>query len=334
MRQRLPSLNAQQAFEAVARLGSVQAAAEELSLTPGAVSRQIRSLEDDLGIRLLRRAGRGVRLTDEGAQLSRALQPALAEIAAAIAGARRQAGRDTVHVRALSSFASGWLIARLDGFRRRAPGIEVALGHYPPFDGASASDADLVVDWGRPGDFPGAVADKLADEEVFPVCSPQVADRIAANGGLAGASFLHYADVPVGADWPEWSEFLAAVGLGGIGAGSGPRFTAGDMIVNAARGGHGVMLSVTTLAHDDLAAGRLVRPVPESLPSESGYCLLTPEARLGEFAVAAFSRLAAGRGCGLLWRPQGGHAPAQGMPHPRPARAAVRRRFREEHDRG
>lgn len=299
MRPRLPSLNAQQAFEAVARLGSVQAAAEELSLTPGAVSRQIKSLEDDLGIRLLRRAGRGLRLTEEGSQLSRALEPAFAGIAAAIAGARRQAGRDTLHVRVLSSFASGWLIARLDSFRRLAPGIEIALGLYPPFDSGSASDADLVVDWGRPDDFPGEVADKLADEEIFPVCSPQVAERIAVNGGLAGASFLHYADVPAGVDWPEWSEFLAAVGLGGIDAGSGPRFTAGDMIVNAAREGHGVMLSVTTLAHDDLAARRLERPVPESLPSESGYCLLTPEARLGEPAVAAFREwlLAEAAGC-------------------------------------
>ena len=288
MTRSLPSLKAQQAFEAVARLGSVQAAADELSLTSGAISRQIKSLEEDLGTALLRRDGRGVRLTEAGASLSRVLEPAFAGIAEAIEGARRRAGGDTVQLRALSSFATGWLISRLDRFRRIAPGIEVAVGLYPPYESASASDADLVVDWGRPGDFDRVVADKIADEEIFPVCGPRTAERIALSGGLAGATFLHYADVPPEVDWPEWPEFLAAVGLGGIDAGSGPRLTAGELILNAAREDHGVMLSNTTLAHDDLAAGRLVRPVPESLLSESGYCLLTPETRVGEPAVAAF----------------------------------------------
>ena len=278
MSTRLPSLNALRAFEAVARLGSVMAAAEELHVTSGAVSRQIKLLEDDLGSLLLERDGRGIRLTAAGKRCWIGLQPAFAQISATIAGMRARPRRNDLVVSAEPVFAASWLLNRLDRFRERAPQIDITIDASALRADPLRSGADLVIDYGRLGGLEGVIADKLMEEEIFPVCSPDLARRLAA-APLEGATLLHYDAAPRSWDWPDWSTFLETVGFRAIDAQRGPRFVAGTLVMDAARQGQGLALATTSIAHDDLAAGRLVRPLAASLATDCGYWLLTATQR-------------------------------------------------------
>ncbi len=285
---RLPSLNALRAFEAVARAGSVSAAAEDLHVTPSAVSRQLAALEDDMGAPLLERDGRGLRLTAAGESLARGLGPAFDGIAETVARTRRDTNRGKVYLSVMMVFAKTWLVPRLGRFHAEEPEVDVILHQDPGQDRDSGAGSDLVVTWGdgRAG-ARGYAVEKLGDEEVFPVCAPAVARRAAERGGLAGLPLLHYADVPQGWEWPTWPAFLAATGIEGGDAAHGSYFSR-PLIVDAARAGEGVLLLNATASRDDLAAGRLVRPVAESMRIDSGYLLLTPKDRPVRREVAAF----------------------------------------------
>ena len=283
MPQHLPSLNAIRAFEIVARLGSVSAAASELFVTPGAVSRQIKSLEEDLGIMLLERDGRGVRLTAAGKHLCNGLESAFAQISRTIVRTRQRLLRSTLRIFSLPSFAATRLVPRIDHFGDLAPETDVIVHEKFPTTDTTALDADLIIEWGYFASNTDMLAEKLGDEEIFPVCSP----GIRTNGSLAGAPLLHYEDTPYPWHWPDWPAFLAAVGLDGIDATKGPRLSRGLML-NAVREGKGVALFCASVAHEDLVAGRLVRPVPEHMATDNGYWLLTPRHKLGRPEIMIF----------------------------------------------
>lgn len=275
----LPSLNAMHAFTAVARAGSVAAAAQTLCVTPSAVSRQIRLLERDLGLSLLERDGRGVRLTAAGERLRQGLDPAFAQIAETAERLRRASDHGTVIVRVPPIFAVSWLIHRLERFHRWEPGANVVV--HDILTARTSPDSALSIEWGR---FHGdPTAEKLADVEFFPVCSPQ----LARSGSLAGVTLLHHEPLPHGWGWVEWSTFLDSAGISGIDATAGPRFSQ-TLIFAAARDGLGAAIADTTLAHDDLAAGRLARPIAASVPSDESYWLLTPPQLRGRADVMAF----------------------------------------------
>ena len=279
-----PSLNAMRAFEAVARLGSVSVAAAELSVTPGAISRQIKSLEKDLGVVLLERDGRGVRLTATGEHLRNGLETAFAQIARTVDRTRRRLLRDTVRIVSPPLFAMAWLVPRIDRFEALAPETDVVVHEKSPDADAPALDADLIIEWGSFSGGTNGIAEKLGDEEIFPVCSP----RIRTNGSLAGAPLLHHEDPLRPWHWPDWPTFLTAAGIRGIDdATKGPRFSGGS-ILGAVREGKGVALTCTSIARDDLAAGRLVRPVAECMTTGNGYWLLTPEHKFDRPEIAAF----------------------------------------------
>ena len=278
-----PSLNAMRAFEVVARLGSVSVAADELSVTPGAVSRQIKNLEKDLGVMLLERDGRGVRLTAAGEHLQNGLETAFAQIARTVDRTRRRLLRNTVRIVSPPQFAAAYLIPRIDRFEALAPEIDVVVHETSPDADATALDADVIIKWGSFTSSTNVIAEKLADEEIFPVCSP----RIRTNGSLVGAPLLHHED-PRPWNWPDWPTFLAAAGIHGIDdATKGPRFS-GGLIMGAVREGKGVALTCTSIAKDDLAAGHLVRPVAERMTTGSGYWLLTPEHKSDRPEITAF----------------------------------------------
>ena len=283
MPQPLPSLNAVRAFEVVARLGSVSAAASELFVTPGAVSRHIKGLEEDLGVMLLERDGRGVRLTAAGKHLHGGLESAFAQISRTIVQTRQQLLRSTIRIFSLPLFAATWLVPRIDRFRDLAPETDVIVHEKFPATDATALDADLIIEWGYFASNTDMVAEKLGDEEIFPVCSP----RVRTNGSLAGAPLLHYEDAPYPWHWPDWPTFLAAVGLDGIDATKGPRLSRGLML-DALREGKGVALLCNSVSHEDLVAGRLVRPVPEYMTTGNGYWLLTPRHKLDRPEIMAF----------------------------------------------
>ena len=262
------------AFEAVARLGSVALAGGELSVTPGAVSRHIKELEADLGVAILERNGRGVRLTAAGKNLRDNLYPAFTMINNAVVRTRRNPRRKRMVVMVTPVFAKCWLFSRIGSFRRQARNIDIVL--VDRFTESTIGDADIVVDWGFFDSEGDVVAERLTRETILAVCAPSVCqDRT-----LAGATLLHRHSFPHRYDFPDWPTFLAGAGLEdceGIDPHAGISLS-GGLIMDAAREGLGVALTPTTIAYDDLASGRLVRPVDETLRSEFGYWLLIPRA--------------------------------------------------------
>ena len=279
----LPSLNALRAFDAVARLQSVSAAAAELSVTPSAVSRQLGNLEEEIGIALLRREGAAWGLTADGRRLESGLAGAFAQIASAVERLRQPSRGDRLRLLVPPMFASAWLIPRLDRFRSVRPGTDIII-----MDALERTEfapvSDLAIGWGRFEDNGTRVVERLTErEEIFPVCCP----HLCPSGNLAGATLLDREAVDDAWNWPEWTTFLAAVGLDGIGVVEGPRLAAG-LLLDATRLGKGVMLTPTTVAHDDIAAGRLVRPIAESMATDDSYWLLISRTERDRPEVMAF----------------------------------------------
>ena len=269
---RLPSLNALRAFDAVARLGSVSLAGSELSVTPGAVSRHIKELESDLGVAILEREGRGVRLTIDGKRLRNSLKPAFEMISKAVLRTRRDPRRKKLLVMVEPVFATKWLIPRLDRFSRQAPKVDIVVADKLAETDISESGADVVIEWGIFDSADDVVAERLTREEVIPVCSPAACPE----HGLAGAALLHRHGSRNGHDFPDWSTFLAAVGrerIDGGGPHAGPSFSAG-LIIDAAREGMGVALATATIVRDELVDGLLVRPIADIMEIDAGYWLL------------------------------------------------------------
>ena len=287
MPKRLPSLNSLKAYEAVGRHGSVVAASRALNVTTGAVSRHIKYLQEELGVELLARDGRGVRLTQVGQQLQNELEVAFAEIDGSVKQILDQSLRKTISVYCSPMFASAWLIPRIDRFDYPKDPTDIIIQDLWSCPDRIPRSADIIVDYGRFSDYSNLEVEKLSDEEIFPVCSPDLGGHIAETGGLAGCNLLHRKGSPPTAHWPGWEGFAACVGLDGIDANSGLRVSTA-LIMEAARGGKGLLLTNTTVAHDDLATGRLVRPICESMRNDCGYWMLVPQTRPVSSEVAAF----------------------------------------------
>jgi LysR family glycine cleavage system transcriptional activator len=283
---RLPPLNALRAFEAAARHLSFTRAAGELHVTQAAVSHQIKALEDHLGTRLFRRLNRGLRLTESG----QAYLPPVAKALDVLHEATRDvaegqaAGPLTVSV--LPSFAAGWLVPRLGRFRQRCPDIDLRIDPVPHLADFARGDVDVAIRYGR-GRYPGLRADRLMAEDIFPVCSPTLMEgpnALRRPDDLAHHTLLH--DEGHG-DWRTW---LLAAGVTGIDPARGTIFIDSNMLIQAARAGQGVALARAVLARDELAAGQLVRPFAQSLPTETefAYYLVCPDERANERRIEAF----------------------------------------------
>ena len=283
MSKRLPSLNALRTFESVVRLGSMSAAADELFVSPGAVSRQIKNLQEDLGSVLLERSGRGVRPTVVGEHLARGLEVSFAHLAKTVEQTRQRSLRGKVRILISPFFAANWLIPRLDNFHRLAPKTDIIVYEKSARTTVAACEADLSIEWGRFANSAHIVAEKIVDDEIIPVCIPQ----ICSNGSLAGIPLLRYEDLPDSWNWPDWPTFLSNVGLDGIETTEGPSFTRG-LMRSAVFQGKGAMLTNTSIVHDLLAAKRLVRPVAGSMATDNSYWLLTPRTNLDRPEIRNF----------------------------------------------
>ncbi|ABC21589.1 transcriptional regulator GcvA [Rhodospirillum rubrum] len=290
IRRRLPPLTALRTFEAVARHLSVTNAADELSVTPAAVSQQIRQLEDTLGTALLRRHGRSLALTDAG----RALQPGLSEafdrLVQAITEMRPAAdARPVVRVAVTPSFAEKWLVPRLGLFIRANEGIDVHVMAGMELMDFAREPVDLAVRFGA-GRYPGLTVELLREEEVFPVCAPALlsgAQPIRKVVDLRHHVLIHD-DNPAERDvCPDWTMWLTAAGFADLPAANGPRFNQSSMVLEAAAQGLGVALAKGFLARADLESGRLARPFAENHALRFAYwvvstpqALVRPEVRL------------------------------------------------------
>jgi LysR family transcriptional regulator, glycine cleavage system transcriptional activator len=284
MSRSLPPLNALRAFEAAARHLSFTAAASELNVTQAAISHQIKALEERLGLKLFRRVGRNLLLSD-------AAQAYLPEIGAAfdrIAGATRRLHQHdaggVLSATVLPSFAAKWLLPRLGRFRAAHPEIDLRISSSVETVDLMREDFDIALRAGS-GDYPGLRADAILSESFFPVCSPALLAGplpLRAPDDLRHHTLLH--------DEPRdlWQLWFKMVGIADIDATRGPGFSDSGMLIWAAIEGQGVAIAKGTLAADDLRAGRLVRPFDQSMPADFSYWLVCPEASADRPKIVAF----------------------------------------------
>jgi LysR family glycine cleavage system transcriptional activator len=269
MPRRLPPLTALPSFEAAARHLSFSRAADELHVTHGAVIRAVRNLEDQIGARLLVRAGRSVRLTPVGASFAAEVRDALDRLAAAAAAVTGEAS-GVVSVSTIDSFAARWLMPRLSRFRRLHDGVDVRVATSERLADFATDGIDVAIRCGG-GEYRGLASELLMREDHFPVCSPELlrgSYPLRAPADLARHTLLH--DVFT-VDWAIW---LRSAGIGDVDPHHGPTFLSSDHAIQAAIRGEGVVLGRSALVADDLAAGRLVRPFELSLPAGFAYYLV------------------------------------------------------------
>jgi LysR family glycine cleavage system transcriptional activator len=271
----LPPLNAVRAFEAAARRGSFKDAAGELGVTHGAISRQVRLLEEWFGTPpLFQRLNRRVVLTPDGAALLAEFGPALDRIAAAAQQHRERSGRPTMtvlRVNALATFSLRWLVPRLPQFQAEHPGIEVRLTTANTPVDALSEDYDVVIR-GGPDTFHGFVSRPFLAERRLPVCSPGLLERLplATVDDLETHTLLDVTTMP-----RLWRDWLTAAGHAGLKPATTLALDHFYLSIQAAVDGLGVAMGPTALVRDDLAAGRLVTPFPDvSLPARTYFAYL------------------------------------------------------------
>ncbi|MEM7021612.1 MAG: LysR substrate-binding domain-containing protein [Pseudomonadota bacterium] len=275
------SLGGLRAIEAVGRLGSLRAAAEEIGVTPGAISQQVQKTEAQLGCALFERLPKGMEVTPLGAEVLGHLSGGMAALATGVALATRRRD-DTLTVSVAPVFASKWLVWRLSGFHEVHPHIRIRVDATAAYVDPNISDVDVCIRVGH-GDWPGVEASKLADQRVFPVCSPAIAAQVKEPGDLA--------QVPIIRDRGEmfsWRIWLEPHGLYETVLGEGPVFSDGSLCLDAAIAGQGVFLAWETLACDALSAGRLVTPLPGRYPTGFSYWYVTGQYAPRSAAVRAF----------------------------------------------
>ncbi|MCV3243737.1 transcriptional regulator GcvA [Mesorhizobium sp. ZC-5] len=256
MRRQLPPLATLRAFEAAARHQSFKQAAEELGVTPTAISHQIRLLEETLALRLFERRTRQVVLTREGSELYPVLRDGFDAFAAALERVSEKR-RGVVTLSATTSFTARWLVPRVASFRKRYPSVDLNLhASDDPVDFGSGI-ADAAVRYGR-GPYPDLMSTRLMANRFAPVCSARLGLKSPAD--LQHATLLHSRWRHPNADTPTWRRWLDAAKIDTVDAEAGISFNDDGHAVQAAIAGQGVALLSLVLVADDLASGLLVQP--------------------------------------------------------------------------
>jgi LysR family glycine cleavage system transcriptional activator len=286
---RLPPLNALRAFEAAARHLSFKNAARELHVTPGAVSHQVKLLEESLGIPLFRRLTRALELTPEGQALLPKLQEGLRSLAEAVERVRSRAEAQVLTVMAPPHFAVRWLVPRLGRFTERHPGLDLHLASSismidgredaEPTPASDGSDPLAMIRYGE-GRYPGARVEEVFSPVYVPVCSPKLLrgkHALKKPGDLRHHTLLHDETIIEEGGVPNWQAWLASAGIRDIDPTRGTHFTDSALALEAAREGLGVALAMKPLVRGEIEAGRLAMPFNLSTPASFSYYLVTPE---------------------------------------------------------
>jgi LysR family glycine cleavage system transcriptional activator len=283
MPRRLPPLNALKAFEAAARSESFTRAAEELHVTQGAVSHQVKALEATLGLKLFNRERQRLVLTEAGREYLAVVRDALDRIAL---GTERLVQRQSAGVLTISTspdFAAKWLVYRLGRFAESHPEIDLRVSASAPRVDFAREDVDLAVRHGD-GKWPGLDAVRLCSERLFPVCSPKLVtgrNRIKTAADLLKFPLLHLND------WTTWERWFEAAGVSDPVA-RGPSVNQASMLIDLAVDGQGVALARTVLAAWDLINGRLVQPIQVSLRMSNTYWIVCPKVNSSVPKIATF----------------------------------------------
>ena len=288
-RRRLPPLNALRAFESAARHMNFTRAAEELSVTPGAISQQIQNLESYVGEDLFKRSSKGLLLTDAAQTALPALREAFdrlqeaAELLTAAIDGRR------VTVSAAPSFAAKWLVPRLGRFEAAHPEVDVWLSAGIELVDFSSGEVDIAIRYGS-GRYPGLEVIRLMGETVIPVASPELLAqrRLDSLDDLAGHTLLHDGSPDADDSCPDWTMWLSARGAKTIDGARGPRFNQSSLVIEAAMNGRGVALAKRALAQTDLDLGRLVAPLAIATAVDFAYFVVHPKPKGRLAQVKAF----------------------------------------------
>lgn len=272
------------AFEAAARHLSFTLAAHELHVTQAAVSHQIKSLEDHLGMPVFKRLNRALVLTSAGQALFPAVSEALDIMASAVDRLHNQDQSGELTITTMDSFAATWLVPKLGRFRKSNPDIDVRITTTDTSVDFARVDVDMAIRYGA-GDWPGLSVERLMTEELFPVCAPsllQSGPPLCCPADLKNHTLLHD---DLREDWRMW---LMASGEDNVDAGKGPGYQHSNLVLLAAEQGDGVALARSVLVQDALAAGRLVKPFDITMPTEYAYYMVCPHENLDRPKVKAF----------------------------------------------
>jgi LysR family glycine cleavage system transcriptional activator len=301
---RLPPLNALRVFEAAARHLSFKEAAAELHITQAAVSHQVKSLEEYLGVRLFRRSARGVQLTDAARACLPKLREGFDALAAAVETIRERGEEAELVITAPPVFTARWLMPRLAEFSKREPKIELHVFASSKMVDAGALDSSTLVGdldlrtessavqihLGA-GSYPGHRADRLFGVSMAAVASPDLKPGLTRPADLKDHTLLHDDAMEIVAGGNAWRKWLQAAGVADrVDADRGPHFSSNILSLEAASQKLGVALALRPLVNADIASGRLVAPFEIEVKPGSAYYLVCPEVIADRPAVAAFRK--------------------------------------------
>jgi LysR family glycine cleavage system transcriptional activator len=287
---RLPPLKSLQAFESAGRHLSFSAAASELNVTPGAISQQIRLLEEFLELKLFRRLNRAIALTDDGQLFLPMIASGFEQLHEAVDLLRQRRSQGPLTITSAPSFVSKWLIPRLAGFKALHPDIDVRIDTSDRLVDFSREDIDVGIRFGN-GVYPELVSIFLFSFELVPVCSPALLRdgmQLKKVSDLKNFTLLHSNHDELDPGWPDWAMWLKVVEAEDVDSSQGIFFNQSDQLFQAALDGLGVALLANVMADPEVAAGRLVQPFSARLPVKMNYHLVTSPQKAGIDKVRAF----------------------------------------------
>ncbi|WP_051304769.1 transcriptional regulator GcvA [Chitinilyticum litopenaei] len=284
MTQSLPPLNALRAFEAAARLNSFSAAADELHVTHGAISKQIRQLEDWLGLRLFERSGGRVKLSETGWRYLVQIQDGFDIINSATAQLREPSAQRRLVINSTPTLAMRWLLPRMGDFQRANPDIELRIATSDRDITRLDAPFDIAIRRG-PGDWPGYVSQPFLEEWELPLMSPALLERhpVKKPEDLARHTLLLADTRPTA--WPRW---LTLAGVPELKPAASLQFDHFYLALQAAIDGLGITLGPLPMMQHELNAGTLVAPLPTPVVPVRGYCWIVPRSQMDDAAVNAF----------------------------------------------
>lgn len=290
--ERLPSLTALRAFEAAARHLSFARAAEELFVTPAALSYQIKSLETELGTPLFRRLNRQVELTAAGRILAPGVSDGFETLKTAVRNVARLADDKGLTLTAGPAFTSKWLAPRIFHFVEKHPDIDVRIVASLKRLDFDRDEVDAAIRFSRADEEPGCYVETLIHELISPVCTPDLAKKLKTPQDLANVTLIHDESMNLLTDPPNWGHWLTVAGAE-FDWRRGPRFSNADHSINAALEGGGVALGRLSLSESDLESGRLVTPFRLAIDTGAHFNFVCPEgmeARPGHKALLEWLR--------------------------------------------
>lgn len=292
MKRHLPPLNSLRAFEAAARHLSFRQAADELNVTPAAVSQQIKQLEATLGVQLFVRTTRALALSEAAQAALPAIRSGFDSLYEGLRSLQSHHDPGTLTVSVSPSFGMRWLLPRLERFREAHPDYEVRIDASNRLADFSRGSVDVALRYGK-GDYGTLTSELVISDIAFPVCSPRLLappHKLSEPEDLRDQALLHVDWVMERDSAPSWARWLDYAGVTGVDTNRGIRFSMDDMAVSAAISGLGVVVAARAFVVTDLAAGRLIKPFSSDLdmPTEFHHYAVYPAQKARQPKVRAF----------------------------------------------